>query len=163
MTDIPAEIAALVPRLRRFAWGLCGSRDDGDDLVQSACAKALSRLDQYMPGTRLDSWMFTIIRTQWIDTTRKRRRMAPSLDAEEVAAISDQGRGAREAEDRLLLAQVRQAVSELPEEQRAIVLLVCLEGKSYRETSETLGIPIGTVMSRLARARAALQARIGEI
>ena len=68
--DVKAEIVALIPRLRRFAWSLSGSRDEGDDLVQAACLKALASLAQYEPGTRLDAWMFRIIRTIRIDRAR---------------------------------------------------------------------------------------------
>jgi RNA polymerase sigma-70 factor (ECF subfamily) len=163
MTDLRQEIAALVPRLRRFAWGLSGSRDDGDDLVQAACLRALERLDQFAPGTRLDSWMYRIVRTVFIDRGRASRRRGPVADPEAVLAVSDEGIAARLPQDRLTLARVREAVDELPEGQRAVVLLVCVEGCSYREAADILGVPVGTVMSRLARGRSRLQARLGEV
>lgn len=154
--DIRARLAEIAPRLRRFAHALCGSRDDGDDLVQAACVKALSRLDQYTPGTRLDSWMFRIVQTTHLDEIRRRRRAGPQDGEDAVGRLSDGGLAADRAEHRLLLARVREAVAGLPPEQRAVLALVAIEGRSYREAAEILGTPVGTVMSRLSRARARL-------
>ncbi len=154
--DIRVEMVALVPRLRRFAYSISGSRDEGEDLVQAACVKALDRLDQFKPGTRLDSWMFRIIQTTWIDRARSRSRRGEDSDPEALARVSDQGRGARTAENRLTLARVREAMTSLPEDQRVALALVAIEGYSYKAAAETLEIPVGTVMSRLARARAKL-------
>lgn len=159
---IRAEMVALLPRLRRFAWSLTGSRDEGDDLVQAACLKALGALDQYQPGTRLDAWMFRILRTAWIDRVRFRARRPGTSDPETLEALSDGGMGAREAEGKLTLARVRAAMDDLPPDQRAVLALVAIEGLSYLEAAETLEIPIGTVMSRLGRARARLGAMIEE-
>ena len=97
---VRAGIVALLPRLRRFAWSLTGSRDEGDDLVQAACLKALGALDQYRPGTRLDAWKFRILRTGWIDRARYRARRPATSDPETLEAISDAGVGARRAEAR---------------------------------------------------------------
>lgn len=142
---------ALLPRLRRFAYGLTGSRDEADDLVQSACERALSRLHQWRPGTRLDSWMYRILQTVWIDRLRSRRtRMEAEPEVLERLAGGD---ARRELEARLDLARVRRLIAALPEEQRVVLVLVTVEGFSYKDAAETLGIPIGTVMSRLARAR----------
>ena len=162
MSDsIKAEMAALVPRLRRFAYAICGSRDEGDDLVQTACMKALDRLDQFEPGTRLDSWMFRIIQTSFIDS-RRRRRETVQPDPDSFEHLSDSGRSARQSEQRVLLDRVRQAITGLPEEQRAVMALVAIEGYSYKEAAAILSTPIGTVMSRLARARARLLPLIEE-
>lgn len=160
--DIREEIAALVPRLRRFAYAITGNRDEGDDLVQSACLKALDRLDQYRPGTRLDSWMFRIIQTTHIDTIRRRKRQAEPSDPEFFERVSDQGLSAEQNEQRMTLARVRQAIAGLPDEQRAVMALVAIEGYSYKEAAAALETPIGTVMSRLARARARLLPLIQE-
>lgn len=154
--DIKVEMVALVPRLRRFAFSISGSRDEGEDLVQAACVKALDRLDQFQPGTRLDSWMFRIIQTTWIDRVRSRSRRGETGSEDELALVSDQGKGARTAENRLTLARVRQAMGTLPDDQRAVLALVAIEGYSYKAAAETLEIPVGTVMSRLARARSKL-------
>jgi RNA polymerase sigma-70 factor (ECF subfamily) len=163
MSDaVKAEIVALIPRLRRFAWSLTGSRDEGDDLVQAACLKALGALDQYEPGTRLDAWMFRILRTGWIDRVRWSGRRPSTSDPAVLEALSDDGRAERAAEARLTLERVRRAMGDLPSEQREVLALVAIEGLSYREAAEVLGTPIGTVMSRLGRARARLGAMIEE-
>ncbi len=150
------NMAALVPRLRRFAHALCGNPDDGDDLVQTACVKALDRLDQFTPGTRLDSWMFRIVHTSFIDETRRRRRWRTTNDPAALDRISDGGRDLDRVERSLHLARVRAAMTALPENQRAVLALVAIDGRSYKEAAEVLSVPVGTVMSRLARARARL-------
>lgn len=154
--DLRAEIAALVPRLRRFACALAGSLEEGDDIVQTACLKALTRLDQFTPGTRLDSWMFRIVQTSFLDSVRRRRQRGETADPDLLARHSDAGLGARAAEGRMLLARVRAEIAGLPEDQRAVIALVAIEGYSYKEAAAALGTPVGTVMSRLSRARARL-------
>ncbi len=149
------DLVALVPRLRRFAYALTGSTDTGDDLVQAACERALKNAAQFEPGTRMDSWMFRIVQNLWLDDKRRRRVRGTQIDPDAVV-LSDEGQGARQAEDRLMLASVRARVDALPDDLRLVLVLVALEGRSYREASESLGIPIGTVMSRLSRARAQL-------
>ncbi len=154
-------LIALLPRLRRFAYGLTGSVDEGDDLVQSACERALSRLHQFERGTRLDSWMFRIVQNVWIDRMRKSQRRGLAVPLEDAADIPATD-GEREQEARLRLAEVRGAVGRLPEDQRVVLLLVTVEGMSYRQAADTLEIPIGTVMSRLARARVAVARVVGD-
>jgi RNA polymerase sigma-70 factor (ECF subfamily) len=154
--DVKRDMVALVPRLRRFAYAISGSRDEGEDLVQAACLKALDRLDQFQPGTRLDSWMFRIVQTTWIDRSRRRVRRAEVSDPDGMARRSDEGVSARSAEDRMTLERVRAAMASLPEDQRAVLALVAIEGLSYKAAAEALAIPLGTVMSRLARARSKL-------
>jgi RNA polymerase sigma-70 factor (ECF subfamily) len=153
------QLVAVLPRLRRFARGLTGSAVEADDLVQAACVRALSRQQQFQEGTRFDSWMFRIVQTIWIDQVRARgvRKEEPDeLEAERLG--SDEP--VRRAEARLQLAEVREALTRLPEEQRSALLLVTVEGLSYKEAADIAGVPIGTIMSRLARARIALQAQI---
>lgn len=162
MEDVKQELIALTPRLRRFAWALTGSRDEGDDLVQAGLVKALQSLAQYEPGTRLDAWMFRILRTGWIDRGRAARRRPTVHDPDAVAAMSDDGAAARSAEARLMLARTREAMATLPHEQREALVLVAIEGLAYREAAEALDVPVGTVMSRLARARAKLAERLQE-
>jgi RNA polymerase sigma-70 factor (ECF subfamily) len=154
--DTKTEIVALVPRLRRFAYAISGSREEGEDLVQTACLKALDRLDQYQPGTRLDSWMFRIVQTTWLDRIRSRKRRGEVSDPDVLSQTSDSGLAARRAENRIDLQRVREAMSTLPEEQRAVLALIAIEEYSYKAAAEALGIPVGTVMSRLARARGRL-------
>jgi RNA polymerase sigma-70 factor (ECF subfamily) len=149
------ELVELVPRLRRFAYGLTGSADAGDDLVQAACERALRSAEQFRAGTRMDSWMFRIMQNLWLDDRRRRRVRGTQIDPE-TAGLSDDGMGARQLEDQVALAQVRAAVDTLPDDQRAVLVLVAIEGLNYREAADVLDLPMGTVMSRLARARARL-------
>ncbi len=155
MTDLRNRIVPLLPRLRAFAHSLARSADVADDLVQATCEKALKSQDQWQPGTRLDSWMYRIMQNHWIDMKRRERPQVPveALDTEATGRGED---GRRVADGRLLLADVTALIDRLPEEQRAVLVLVCVDDMSYRETAEILGIPIGTVMSRLSRARATL-------
>lgn len=146
------QMVALLPRLRRFAYGLTGSIDEGDDLVQAACERALGRLDQWQRGTRLDSWMFRIVQTIWIDRTRAKKVRGHPVALEHAAHLAGVD-GVRAAESRLTLDRVRRAIAELPEDQRLVLAMISVDGCSYKETAEALGLPIGTVTSRLARAR----------
>jgi RNA polymerase sigma-70 factor, ECF subfamily len=153
--EFERELIALLPRLRRFAAGLAGSLHDGDDLVQGALTKALVNADRWTPGTRLDSWMYRIIQNHWIDTVRARKTRndgADLDDADRHVSID----GARAADSAINADRLRKEIEKLPNDQRAVLLLVAIEGQSYADASATLDIPIGTVMSRLSRARAAL-------
>jgi RNA polymerase sigma-70 factor (ECF subfamily) len=153
------QLVAVLPRLRRFARGLTGSVVEADDLVQAACERALSRQEQFQEGTRFDSWMFRIVQTIWIDQIRARGVRKEESDELEMERLgSDEP--VRRVEARLQLSEVREALTRLPEEQRSALLLVTVEGLSYKEAAEVAGVPIGTIMSRLARARTALQSQI---
>lgn len=156
MSDVRQEMVQLLPRLRRFAYAQTGSLEEADDLVQAACERALSRLHMFEPGTRLDSWMFRIVQTTWIDRVRYRARRPQVTEAEIVEALPFDARISEQVEARSDLATIRNAIAELPEEQRAVLALVAIDGRSYQEAADTLGIPMGTVMSRLARARGKL-------
>jgi RNA polymerase sigma-70 factor (ECF subfamily) len=149
------QLIAVLPRLRRFARGLTGSAAEADDLVQAACERALSRQHQFQEGTRFDSWMFRIVQTIWIDQLRARSVRAEDPELEGDRFGSDEP--VRRAEARLALEEVRRAVARLPADQRNALLLVTVEGLSYKEAAEVAGVPVGTIMSRLARARVALQ------
>lgn len=151
--DVHEQIIALLPRLRRFAAALTGSPEDGDDLVQETVARALDRIGQWQEGTHLDRWMMRIARNLWIDGLRSRR---PEVPAEEdgPGALAVDGR--RIAEARLMMRSVSAAMDRLPAEQREVLVLVVIDGRSYQEAADLLGIPPGTVMSRLARARRAI-------
>lgn len=156
MTDrtdrVEDQLVAFLPNLRRFAISLCGSRDVADDLVQAACERALASAERFEPGTRFDAWMFRILRNLWIDIVRRRKTAGVQEDISEREDIVGAS-GEREVEARMTLRSVGEAITELPDEQREVLLLVCIEELSYRETADVLDIPIGTVMSRLARAR----------
>jgi len=155
--DVREAIAALLPRLRRFGRTLAQRREDADDLVQIAVEKALTRTDQWTPGTRLDSWMFRIMQNTWIDEVRARERRSQTFVPE------DEGEhvGVASTDAQIDALAVRKAVAQLNDDQRAVVGLVLVEGFSYDEAAGTLGVPVGTVTSRLARAREALQALLG--
>jgi RNA polymerase sigma-70 factor, ECF subfamily len=160
--QVRLELVSLLPRLRRFGFALTGSMDDGDDLVQSALERALTRLDTFEPGTRLDSWMYRIMQNMWVDLKRSavsRREIGAEPADLEPLVVGDMR---HELEGRLYLAAVRRAVADLPAEQRSVLAVVCVEGLSYREAAQVLEIPIGTVMSRLSRARLAVGQALGE-
>jgi RNA polymerase sigma factor (sigma-70 family) len=154
------ELTALLPRLRRFAHALSRDGADADDLTQATVERALRSRDQWQPGTRLDSWLYRIARNLWIDTVRargrKERHEAPEESAE---GIGDDPRGSIEAT--LELKRAMSAMQRLPDEQREVVALILIEGFGYREAAEMLGLPIGTVSSRLVRGRTALLAMLG--
>jgi len=149
-----------LPRLRRFARSLTGNAADADDLVQTGLERVLRHLDLYMPGTRLDSWLFKILKNVWIDEirgrTRRERVFAPEEDGDR---IGDDGDAATLARRRLV--EVEKAMRELPEDQRLAIALICVEGLSYAEASEVLDVPVGTLSSRLTRGRETLLARVG--
>jgi RNA polymerase sigma-70 factor, ECF subfamily len=156
-TSFNDQLVAVLPRLRRFARGLTGSAVEADDLVQAACERALARTHQFQAGTRFDSWMFRIVQTVWIDQIRARdiRR----TESEDAAMHVGSDESVRRVEARMALREVQAAIVTLPPEQRAALLLVTVEGLSYKEAAEVASVPVGTIMSRLARARLALQAK----
>jgi len=151
----------LLPRLRRFAHALTRNPADADDLVQMAIERALRSQDQWQPGTRLDSWACRITRNLWIDTVRSRSRKeafeAPPEEGERVG--TDPGETLEASAD---VKRVIAAMQQLPDEQREVVALILIEGFGYKEVSEMLDLPIGTVSSRLVRGRTALLAMVGE-
>ena len=149
------QLIAVLPRLRRFAAGLTRSASEADDLVQAACERALAREHQFQEGTRFDSWMFRIVQTIWIDQLRARDIRKEDGDIAEERLGTDEP--VRRVEARLALSEVRQAVSRLPADQRITLMLVTVEGLSYKQAADVTGVPVGTIMSRLARARIALQ------
>jgi RNA polymerase sigma-70 factor (ECF subfamily) len=128
--------------------------------VQITAERAFAARDRFDPATRLDAWLFRILRNAWIDHARRERTRGETVDIADMpgASMTD---GPRETEAHLMLQRTRAAMDELPVEQREVMLLVCVEELSYREAAEVLDIPIGTVMSRLARARLALAAKMG--
>lgn len=154
------ELTALLPRLRRFAHALARSPSDADDLTQMTVERALRSKDQWQPGTRLDSWLYRIMRNLWIDTVRSRsRKERHEAPAEEAETVGDDPRSGIEAA--IDLQRVMAAMQRLPEEQREVVALILVEGFGYREVSEMLDLPIGTVSSRLVRGRTALLQLVG--
>jgi len=154
-----SELVAHAPRLRRMARALARDTADADDLTQLTLERALLRRDQWRPDTRLDSWMFRIMKNAWIDEARRRARWS------KVTATPEQGELAADPasatlDARLGLSAVERAMAALPDDQRIAVALVLIEGLSYDEAAAVLETPVGTLTSRLSRGRAALQAAL---
>jgi RNA polymerase sigma factor (sigma-70 family) len=146
--DFQQGLVELLPRMRRLARMFAGDRADADDLVQIVVERALGRKDQWRAGTRLDSWVFRIMKNAWIDEARSRQR------AGRVFTGEDEGRHVADAaapamETRLAAAEVERALMALPQDQR-----------SYREAADVLDVPMGTLTSRLVRGRMALMASL---
>jgi RNA polymerase sigma-70 factor (ECF subfamily) len=156
--DLGAELVTLLPRLRRFARALTRNPHDADDLVQLTLERALARAHQLRPDAALAAWVFGILRHAWIDELRARARSERVFAPEESGQnVADAGQGAQV--ERL---SVQDAMARLPQEQCLAVALVLIEGLSYKEAAHVMDVPIGTLTSRLARAREALQAMLGE-
>lgn len=151
--DMRAAIVAEIPRLRRYARVLMRDPTTADDLVQDCLERALGRVHLFEPGTNLRAWLFTIMHNLHVNA-RVRQGRSPEVAVDPPAAAGEvgpaQGGG-------LLLRDLERALAELPDDQRAVVLLVGLEGLSYRDTAHVVGVPVGTVMSRLARGRERLR------
>lgn len=160
MSELPEtireQLIELLPRLRRFARTLARHEADADDLTQLALERALTRWAQWDPESRLDSWMFSIVRNAWIDEARARQRRGGHLDVDELADTVGNDVTGTEIE----VMSVQSAMARLPEEQRSAVSLVLVEGLSYKEAAAVMGVPMGTLTSRLARGREALQAML---
>ena len=153
------DLTQLLPRLRRFAHSLSRNPADADDLAQATVERALRSRDQWEPGSRLDSWLYRIMRNLWIDTVRSRgRREAHEAPEDEAQTVGSDPRESIDAS--LELQRAMAAMDRLPDEQREVVALILIEGFGYREASEMLGLPIGTVSSRLVRGRTALLAML---
>jgi len=146
------RLVELIPRLRRYARALVGDRATADDLVQDTLERAWAKLHLYRRGTDLRAWLFTVMHNVHVNRVRA-SRVTDTLEDEmpELAQRAPQG-------DALLVRDLDRGISRLPAEQRAVLLLVTLEEMSYEQVARTLGIPIGTVMSRLSRAREKLRA-----
>lgn len=151
---VSAGLKENLARLWRYGLVLSSNRDTAEDLVQATCVRALERAQQFEPGTHVDRWLFTILSSIWKNELRsqKIRQGAGFVDAEDVL-VSD---GAKQVETNIFAAQVLREIQELPEVQRTTVFLVYGEGLTYQEAADTLDVPIGTIMSRLASARAKL-------
>jgi RNA polymerase sigma-70 factor (ECF subfamily) len=153
--DIRRELIGLMPRLRRFAYALAGDPQRSDDLVQEAFVRAFAHLDQFQTGTRLDSWMYKILRNVWLNQERAVRVRGTMVDLDHAPDIV--GADGRDVvETRLTLDQVLRGLARIPRDQRELIVLVCVEGFSFRDAAAILDIPLGTVTSRLARGRRAL-------
>lgn len=156
--QVRRQVIELLPRLRRFGRAIARNPHDADDLVQIAVERALLRYEQWQPESRFDSWMFGIMRNAWIDEVRARGRRSQVFAPEEAGEnVADAA-----AESQVRALSVQDAMASLPEEQRMAVALVLVEGLSYKEAADVLEVPMGTVTSRLARGREALQKSLGD-
>lgn len=155
---IREQIAALLPRLRRFARALARHPADADDLVQITVERALLHLEQWQSDTRLESWMFRIMKNAWIDEIRARGRRDRVLAPEELGEHV----GDSSSEAQVTAMSVEAAMARLPEDQRIAVSLVLVEGLSYKEAAAVAEVPMGTLTSRLARAREALMQMLSD-
>ena len=159
-TDLKRDLIPLLPRLRRFARSLTRSVTEADDLVQDACLRAISRADQWDPSQPLDRWVFRIMRNHWISEIRKRnvRLGQGHVPAEE----SDELRSEDTGEAMVAVGEVHAHISALPADLSSVLLTVSVEGYSYAEAAELFDIPVGTVMSRIHRARKLLAAQMAD-
>jgi len=146
MQDFEDQLLGQLPALRRYAWALCGDVERADDLVQDVVERALNKRQLFQQGSNFKAWIFTLIRHQHINNARRKVIAFEEFhDDEHISpSTTDQGNTAKD---------MSSALQSIDEQQRQIVLLVGLEGMSYKETSEILNIPVGTVMSKLARGR----------
>lgn len=153
MSDVRSLVREQIPALRRYARALVGDRDRADDLVQDCLARAINAESQWQPGTNLRAWLFTILHNIYISDWRKQARR-PAL----VPIESEEWRLEAPASQmsRVQVGELEQALARLPAQQRQTVLLVGLQGMEYQEAACIMGVPIGTVRSRLSRARQGL-------
>jgi RNA polymerase sigma-70 factor (ECF subfamily) len=158
MTDFCRKIEAEIPRLRRYARALTRDAIAADDLVQDCLVRGLSKQHLWKEGTDLRAWLFTILHNQYVNQVRRAVREGAAVAINEtepsLTRAADQGR-------RLELRDLDRGLARLPEEQRTVILLVGLEGMRYEAVAEIIGVPVGTVRSRLSRGREALRRLMG--
>jgi RNA polymerase sigma-70 factor (ECF subfamily) len=158
VTDFCRQIEAQIPKLRRYARALTRNETAADDLVQDCLVRALAKQDLFKDGTDLRAWLFTILHNQHVNYVRRAVREGTAISVSEdepsMARAPDQGR-------QLELRDLDRALARLPEEQRTVILLVGLEGMSYAEVAKIVGVPVGTIRSRLSRGRELLRQLMG--
>jgi len=158
VTDIYRDIEAEIPRLRRYARALARDAATADDLVQDCLARALGKLHLWQDGTDLRAWLFTILHNQYVNQVRRSVREGAAVGLTETEPLLTRP---PHQSRRLELRDLERALARLPEEQRSVILLVGLEGMRYEEVAAVLGVPLGTVRSRLSRGREALRRLMG--
>lgn len=160
MTDpqsVRDSLVAAIPNLRAFAISLTGDPHAANDLVQEALLKAWSNHDKFAPGTNLKAWLFTILRNTYFSDFRKKRREVQDVDGAAAAQLASPA----EQDGHMDMADFRRALAELSEDQREALLLIGAEGFSYEEAAEIAGCAVGTVKSRVNRARVRLAGLMG--
>ena len=158
MSDLHCRIEQEIPRLRRYARGLTRASDRADDLVQDTLLRALTKLHLWQPGTDLRAWLFTIMHHQYVNTVRREAREAASVDIEHIASTLT---ATTDPTARRQLFELDQALARLPATHREVLLLIGLEGMDYESAGQILGVPVGTVRSRLSRGRERLRELMG--
>jgi RNA polymerase sigma-70 factor (ECF subfamily) len=157
--NIRDTMLAAVPNLRAFAISLCGNVDRADDLVQKALSRAWAHLDSFQPGTNMSAWLFVILRNVFNSEYRKRRREVEDADGTYAASLATQP----EQNGHWEMDEFREALKLLPHEQREAILLVGASGFSYEETAQIRGCAVGTIKSRVNRARNRLAAMLSMV
>ncbi len=159
MGKFGVELEVHIASLRRYARSLLRNHVDAEDLVQEALARAIARSDSFQTGTNLRAWLFTILHNIHVNQIRSR---ASHPDEVPIDAVEHRLTTPPRQEERVEVREMMRAVDELPLEQRQVLMLVALEGLKYDEVAEVLGVPIGTVMSRLSRAREAVRTKMAD-
>ena len=157
--QLEQQIAELRPRLYRLASSWCGDTMLADDLVQETLQKAIQKQHQLKEFSRLEAWLYRILHNCWMQYLRVEK---PAMDIDDVDLLHNETPD-RQLTEQQIVKRVRQAIMMLPLTQKQVITLVDLEGSSYMEVSEILEIPLGTVMSRLNRARALLKLRLSGV
>src|SRR5271156_5815198 len=158
MNDFSKMVEAEIPRLRRYARSLTRNAHTADDLVQDCLVRALSKQHLWVEGTDLPAWLFTIMHNQYVNSVRRGVRQGSEVEVSEtepsLTRAANQGH-------RLQLRDLDRALALLPEEQRSVILLIGLEGMDYDAVAQVIGVPVGTIRSRLSRGRDALRRLMG--
>jgi len=155
MTTVGRLLRAEIPRLNRYAWALMRGRDGAEDLVQDTILRALEKAHLWQPGTNLQGWLFTLMHNQYVNIVRRSVRQKSRGDLDRANAVAPPTQLGP-----LILRDFDRAMARLPEEQRRAVRLVGIEGLRYDEAAAVCGVPVGTIRSRLCRAREALHAMV---
>ncbi|WP_244313989.1 RNA polymerase sigma factor [Roseibium denhamense] len=153
---LKTEMIRALPKLRSFALRLCRNPDQADDLVQATCERAIRSLDKFDPATRLDSWMFRILQNLYLNSARDTANRSRLLGLV-MADYNETYDGVKAANSSLELQQVQAFIEQLEEDNKIVLLMIAVEGRSYKDVADELNVPIGTVTSRLARARLKLR------
>jgi len=154
MSEFTCLVEQEVPRLRRYARALTRGADRADDLVQDTLVRALAKGHLWQPGSDLRAWLFTIMHNQFVNTVRRDMRETGTVDIERLSRTLV---ATTDPTARRQLAELEHALARLPAEQREVILLVGLEGMAYENAAQILGVPAGTIRSRLSRAREKLR------
>jgi RNA polymerase sigma-70 factor (ECF subfamily) len=158
MPELSCLVEREIPRLRRYARALTRATDGADDLVQDTLLRALTKGHLWQPGTDLRAWLFTIMHNQYVNTVRREVHTAATVDIEQVSSMLV---ATTDPTSSWQLRELDRALARLPDEQREVILLIGLEGMAYETAAQILGVPVGTIRSRLSRGRQTLRQLMG--